>query len=141
VFRKKNGKPHHFALGALFNRFGHGPSPQMVVPTFSGAEELFAGQPVLIREWRSGWPTGPILAASAGHFCHWLIPYRTEIPVQPDEEAVLVLDNAQIHAEPKAILVFRANHVRLITLPPHCTQLAARRCCPGRSLAGIASRH
>jgi len=60
VFRKKNKKPHHFTLGAVFNPFGHGPSPSVVVPTFSGAEELFAGQPVLIGESRSGWSTGPI---------------------------------------------------------------------------------
>jgi hypothetical protein len=65
VFRKKNKKPHHSTLGAVFNPFGHGPSPWVVVPTFSGAEELFAGQPVLIGESRSGWSTGPIFAAFA----------------------------------------------------------------------------
>jgi hypothetical protein len=76
---------------------------------------------VLIGESRSGWSTGPIFAAFAEHFCHWLISYRAEIGVRPDEEAVLVLDNAQTDADPEAIRVFRANHVRVITLPPLCT--------------------
>jgi hypothetical protein len=136
VFRKKNKKPHHSTLGAVFNPFGHGPSPLVVVPTFSGAEELFAGQPVLIGESRSGWSTGPIFAAFAEHFCRWLISHRAEIRVQPDEEAVLVLNNAQIHADPEAIRVFRANHARVITLPPHCTLPAARRCCLGEAYEG-----
>jgi hypothetical protein len=50
-----------------------------------------------------------------------LISYRAEIRVQLDEEALLVLDNTRIHSNPEAIRVFRANHVRVITLPPHCT--------------------
>jgi hypothetical protein len=37
-------------------------------------------------------------------------------------EAVLIVDNAQLHADPGALLVFRANPERAITLPPHCTQ-------------------
>jgi hypothetical protein len=47
-----------------------------------------------------------------------LIPRRAKIRVRPGEEAVLVLDHAQIDPGPEAI---RANHVRVITLPPHCT--------------------
>jgi hypothetical protein len=50
-----------------------------------------------------------------------LVSYRAEIGVRPDEEAVLVLDNALIHADPEAIRVFRANHVRVVTSPYHCT--------------------
>lgn len=121
VFRRKHKKPHHFTLGAVFNPFGHGPSPLVVVPTFSAAEDLFAGQKAFIRESRSGWCTGPIFAAFAGHFCRWLTAYRAEIGAGTCEEAVLILDNAQIHANPEAIQVFRENHVRVITLPPHCT--------------------
>ena len=121
VFRRKHKKPHHFTLGAVFNPFGHGPSPLVVVPTFSTAEELFAGQRAFIRESRSGWCTGPIFAAFAAHFCSWLAGYRAEIGVPADQEAVLILDNAQIHANAEAIRVFRENNVRVITLPAHCT--------------------
>jgi hypothetical protein len=76
VFRKKNKKPSHFTLGTVSNPFRHGPSPPVVVPTFSGAEELFGGQPELIGESRSGWSTGPIFAAFTELFCHWLISSR-----------------------------------------------------------------
>jgi hypothetical protein len=36
-------------------------------------------------------------------------------------EAILIVDNAQLHADPAALRVFRAKHDRVITLPPHCT--------------------
>ena len=56
VFRRKHKKPHRFTLGAVVNPLGHGPSPLVVVvPTFSTAEELFAGQKAFIRGSRSGW--------------------------------------------------------------------------------------
>jgi hypothetical protein len=44
VFRKRRKKPPHFTLGAVFDSFGGGPSPLIVVATFFGAEELFVGQ-------------------------------------------------------------------------------------------------
>jgi hypothetical protein len=33
----------------------------------------------------------------------------------------VIVDTAQLHADPEAPHVFRANRVRVITLPPHCT--------------------
>jgi hypothetical protein len=41
--------------------------------------------------------------------------------VQPDEEAVLPLDSTQIDADPEANRMFRANHVRVISMPQHST--------------------
>jgi hypothetical protein len=123
VFRKKPKKPLHFTLSAVFNPLGHGPPPLIAVPTFSGAEELFMGRDAFVRESRSGWCTGPIFAAFAEHSCGWLTGSRAHIGVAPSSEAVLIVDNAQLHADPGALRVFRANSVRVTTLPPHCTHL------------------
>jgi hypothetical protein len=111
VFRKKCKKPHHFTPGAAFNPIGHGPRPLTVIPTFSGAEGLFMGQDALVRDSRSGWCTCPIFAVFGGHFSGWQTCYRSRIGVAPKAEAVLVVDNAQRHADPGALHVFRANHV------------------------------
>jgi hypothetical protein len=64
------------------------------------------GQDALVREFRSGWCTGPIFAALADHFCGWLTCYRARIGIAPSAEAVLILDNAQLHANPGAHRVF-----------------------------------
>jgi hypothetical protein len=76
-----------------------------------------------MRASRSGWCTGPIFAAFAEDFPGWLTRYRARTGVAPSAEAFLILDNAQLHAHPGALRVFRANHLRVITLPPHCTHL------------------
>jgi hypothetical protein len=55
VFRKRRKKQQHITLGAVFNSFGHGPRPLIVVSTLSGAEELLAGQNVLDPRV-AGWP-------------------------------------------------------------------------------------
>jgi hypothetical protein len=123
MFRKKHKKPHLFTLGAVFSPLGHGPPPLIVVPMFSGAEELFMGQNAFVRESRSWWRTRPIFAAFAEHFCGWLTGCRVRIGIALSAEAVLIVDNAQLHADPGAPRVFRANDAPIITLPPHCTHL------------------
>jgi hypothetical protein len=69
VFHKKHKKPHHFTPGAGSQRFGAWIARMIVIPTFSGAEELLMGQEALVRDPCAGWCTGPIFAAFAGHFC------------------------------------------------------------------------
>jgi hypothetical protein len=76
VFRTGGEKLHHFTLAAVFNSFGHRPSPVIVVPTFSGAEELFAGQNVFVPDSRSGRCTVSAFDAFAGHFCACLAHLR-----------------------------------------------------------------
>jgi hypothetical protein len=43
VFRKKHKKSHHFTIGPAFQPVGTRTVPLIVVPTFSGAEQLFMG--------------------------------------------------------------------------------------------------
>jgi hypothetical protein len=92
-----------------------------------------------VRESGSGGSTGPIFAAFAEHFCGWLTRYRARIGVAPSAEAFLILDNAQLHADPGALPVFRANHVRVITLPPHCRHLCNPSMLSGRSFSRTTS--
>jgi hypothetical protein len=137
VFRTKHKKPHHYTLGAICNPLGHGPPLLIVIPTFSGAGELCMGQDAFVRESRSGWCTGPIFAAFAHHFCGWLTGYRAGMGVAPNAEAALIVDNAQLHAYPGALRVFRANHVRVIIAASPLHSFAATcGCCMGEAFQG-----
>jgi hypothetical protein len=136
VFGKRRKRPHHFIFGAIFSSLRHGPSPLTVVSTFSRADELFAGRSVLIREPCFGWCTGPSFVAIARHFCGLQFAYEAQNRVEPDEGAFLVVDNPQPHADSAAPRVCRANHVQVITLPPHfihCIQPVCVACCETKS--------
>jgi hypothetical protein len=123
VLWMKRKELHHFTQGAVFNRLGHGPPPLIVVPTFSGAVELFIGRDAFVPESHSGWCTGRVFVAFAEHFCGWLTRHRARIGAASSAKAVLIVDNAQLHADPGALSIFRANQVRVISLLPHCTHL------------------
>jgi hypothetical protein len=62
-----------------------------------------------------------MFAALVGKFYRVLAVCQAQICVRTCCEAVLMVDNAQLDADPEALCVFRANHVRVIALPPHCT--------------------
>ena len=145
IFRRKHKKPHHLTIGAVFNPFGQRPSPLIVVPTFplshfptlprSRAPTLprprqprsclldkrhsFAS-PALGGARAPSSPPSPPTSAIGWHSI-------AQMRAAGNEQAVLILDNAQIHAYPEAIRVFRGNHVPVITLPPLCAVHAASR--------------
>jgi hypothetical protein len=72
-------------------------------------------------------------------FGGWLTGHSARIGVAPTAEALLIVDNARPHADPGALRVFRANSVRVITVPPHCTHLLHLSMLSGRSLSRTAS--
>ena len=101
---------HYWRRGCGFNPFGQGLRRSIVVPTFSTAEDQFAGQQAFVVECGSGWCTGHV--RSLGHALLQvdgiaMAMYRGQIRAARNEQAmrsslILILGNAQIRASSEA---------------------------------------
>jgi hypothetical protein len=143
VFAKKNEKPHHSSLGGVFSPLGHRRSPPVAVPTFFGAEELFAGQPVWIRDSRSGWPPVrpspiPRRISAAGRF-----PIAHRSAAGPMRKPYWCSTTRKFTPTQRRFACFVRTICASSRYHHHHTAHTAcsQSMLPGRSLSRIASRH
>ena len=125
LFRLRGKKLPHFTVFPLFNKFGEGPAPFIVIPELLSAQARFRTihrRKVYIAQSRSGWVTQHVFQEWAEWVCDWLEKYRKDRGLL-GQQAVLILDNAPTRSSRQAMQLFRSHNVLVILLPPHLTHV------------------
>ena len=125
LFRLAGRKFAHFTVFPVFNAFGQGPPPFIVMPNFVSAQRRFQAihrRRAYLAQSRSGWVTHQVIKEWAEWVCEWLDKFREEQGL-PGHVAVLFLDNAPTRSNMEAMEIFRMHNVRVILLPPHLTHV------------------
>jgi hypothetical protein len=111
----------HFTVFPVFNCFGDGPAPFIVIPEFRSAQARFARihrRKVYIAQSRSGWVS---YKECAVWVCLWLEKFREDHGLL-GQPAALFLDNAPTRRNSEAMHVFRQHNVIVVLFPPHLTE-------------------
>jgi hypothetical protein len=125
LFRLRGAKLPHFTVFPVFNCFGHGPLPFIVMPRFASVRRRFERihpHKAHLTDSRSGWVTAAVFREWAEWVCQWLEGYRRQHGLE-GHPAALFLDNAPTRSCTEAMRIFRAHLVRVILLPPHLTHV------------------
>jgi hypothetical protein len=127
VFAKALKKLPHFTAMCCFNRFGEGPSLDLVIPgvrhTPAELRQFAEMRFVNFHASRSGWAVEAIFVAFAIRFCEWLAVHRQCWGLEANLPAVLFLDGAWAHISLRAMRIFIENNAVAVILVAHCTHI------------------
>jgi hypothetical protein len=140
LFSLQHKRMPHVTLGACFNFRGDAPPPLL---DLAGPQCALSELGTLHKRWlrltvnNSGWVDRCMLRQWCK--CLWglVTGMRRQWGLEPAEPAILVLDNASSRADLEAMQWLRANHIHVVTLPPHLTHHAACRCLLGLSIQDL----
>jgi hypothetical protein len=71
----------------------------------------------------TGWVDRRIFRQWCEWFAVWLRGIRVLWDLQPEEAAILVVDNTRTRADLVALQLLASNHIHLVTFPPHLTHI------------------
>ena len=124
VFSRKTDKLPHFTIMACFNALGLGPLPMIVVPNLVSASVVFQEFRELctVTSTKNGWVNGDAWIDWTTAFCQWVDQYREHLGV-PGRAALLFVDGAPTRGNARALEIFRAHGIHVVTFPPHLTHV------------------
>ena len=126
LFSPQGRKTPHVTLGACFNCRGDSPPPLLVMAGPQCALEELAslhGRSLWLCVNHSGWVDRIIFRQWCQWFAAWVVQMRAQWGLGPEEEAILVLDNAPTRGDLTALEFLAANRIHVVTLPPHLTHI------------------
>jgi hypothetical protein len=113
-------------LGACFNCRGDAPPPLLVPARPQCALEELASlheRSLWLSVNRSGWVDRVIFRQWCQWFASWMAEIMALWRLGPEDPAILVLDNAPTRENLLALRLLAANHIHVVTLPPHLTHI------------------
>ena len=125
LFRLWGKKLPHVTVFPVFNCYGEGPPPFIVLPEFVSAQTRFRTihqHRVYVTQSKTGWVTHPVFKEWTQWVCRWLDKYREERNLV-GHPVILFVDNAPTRRNREAMDLFRRHNVRVILFPPHLTHV------------------
>ena len=116
----------HISIGCCFNAVGF-KLPLTII--FSGIKNIEASiisshPDNLYASNSSGYMTSEMFYAWARFFCETTLNYRQSLPKDKrSKKIILILDSHSSRYSLDAIRLFNKCHIKVITLPPHCTHV------------------
>ena len=125
LFSPQCKKTPHVTLGACFNCRGDAPPMLLVMkgPECALAELASLEDRLWLAVNSSGWVDRTVFRRWCERFAEWVAQIRVVWKLDPAEPAILVLDNAPTRGDLAALRLLAANHIHVVTLPPHLTHI------------------